>query len=104
MVTDARYAGKPLLRLLELYVLRAIDELPTAEQTKLDAIAPKLQVLYGGAGQWYEAVAASVHLPESMPAAIRDLWDKNRQIARASGATLTPQRFAEMFVDDNFAG
>lgn len=28
MASNPRYDGKPLLRLLELYVLRAIDELP----------------------------------------------------------------------------
>jgi hypothetical protein len=103
MVTDARYDGKPLLRLLELYVLRAIGELPAAEDATLNAMAPKLQALYGGAGLWSDAVAASVHLPDNIPDTIRSMWQKNRDIARANRVTLTPQTFAEMFVDDNLA-
>ena len=104
MVTDTRYDGKPLLRLLELYVLRAIGELPAAEEATLNAMAPKLQALYGGGGHWYEAVAASVHLPDSISDTIRSMWRKNRDIARANRVALTPQKFAEMFVDDNLAG
>jgi hypothetical protein len=103
MLTDTRYDGKPLLRLLELYVLHAIGELPAAEEATLNAMAPKLRALYGGAGPWYEAVAASVHLSDDMPDTIRGMWQKNSDIARANHVTLTPQKFAEMFVDDNFA-
>jgi len=63
MVTNPRHDGKPLLRLLELYVLRAIDELPQGEQQTLERISPKLQSIYGGNGKWYDAVAVAVHMP-----------------------------------------
>ena len=65
MSDDLRYDGKPLLRLLELYVLNAVDELPAPEQETLNRLAPKLQAVYGGKGQWDEAVAscASVVVP-----------------------------------------
>jgi hypothetical protein len=104
MVTDERYDGKPLLRLLELYVLNVIGELAPDDREKLDAMAPKLRALYGGTGSWQEAVAASVRMPSDMPATIRAMWAKNQDIARANGMPLTPQRFAQMVVDDNFAG
>jgi len=58
MAASSRYDGKPLLRLLELYVLWAIGELPQAEQDKLNGMAPKLQAIYGGGGQWHDAIAA----------------------------------------------
>lgn len=103
MISNPRYEGKPLLRLLELYVLRAIGELSPAEQQSLEKMAPKLQTIYGGKGEWHEAVAAAVHMPADMPVAIRDMWDRNLEIARANGATLHPQMFAEMFVDENLA-
>lgn len=103
MASNPRYDGKPLLRLLELYVLRALDELPQAERQTLDKMAPKLQAIYGGNGEWHEAVAAAVHMPADMPVAIRDMWAKNLEIARANGVTLHPQMFAEMFVDENLA-
>ena len=100
MASNPRYDGKPLLRLLELYVLRAIVELPQTEQRTLERMAPKLQAIYGGNGEWQEAVAA-VHMPADMPAAIRDMWAKSLEIARANGVTAAPQKFAEMFVDEN---
>ena len=103
MVTNPRHDGKPLLRLLELYVLRAIDELPQGEQQTLERISPKLQSIYGGNGKWYDAVAVAVHMPPDMPFAIRNMWVRNLELARVNGTTLLPQVFAEMFVDENFA-
>ncbi|WP_027052506.1 hypothetical protein [Mesorhizobium erdmanii] len=103
MSTDPRHEGKPLLRLLELYVLWAIGELSQESEDGLKKMAPKLQSIYGGDGQWYDAIAQSMHMPEGMPAAIRDMWARNLKIARDNNVTLTPQQFAEMFVDNNFA-
>ena len=51
MIDGSRYDGQPLLRLLELYVLWAIGELPQAEQDRLNTMAPKLQSIYGGGGE-----------------------------------------------------
>jgi hypothetical protein len=34
-----------------------------------------------------------------MPILIRQLWVERKEIARKKGAPLTPQHFAEMFVD-----
>ncbi|WP_426425817.1 hypothetical protein [Bradyrhizobium genosp. A] len=39
-----------------------------------------------------------------MPERLRVLWMRNMEIARQNDAVLTPQEFAEMVVDDNFAG
>ena len=101
-MSDNRYEGKPLLRLLELYILHTLGELPPAEQETLTRLAPKLQAVYGGNGAWQEAVAAAVHMPAEMPQFIRDMWDKNLEIARANNVpALTAQKFAEMFVDEN---
>ncbi|HJS45631.1 MAG TPA: hypothetical protein VJ753_04440 [Rhizomicrobium sp.] len=102
MSDDPRYDGKPLLRLLELYILKALDELPAMEQETLTRLAPKLQAIYGGNGQWYEAIEAAVHMPKDMPQLIRDMWAKNLEIARAKNVpALSAQKFAEMFVDEN---
>ena len=101
-MSDNRYNGKPLLRLLELYILHVLGELPAAEQETLNRLAPKLQTVYGGNGAWHEAVGAAVHMPAEMPQFIRDMWEKNLEIARANNVPpLTVQKFAEMFVDEN---
>jgi hypothetical protein len=103
MSDNPRYDGKPLLRLLELYALMAIDELPQTDRQTLERMAPKLRAIYGGDGEWHEAVAAAVRMPADMPAAFQDMWTRNLEIERANGVTLPPQMFAEMFVDENLA-
>jgi hypothetical protein len=101
-MSDNRYDGKPLLRLLELYVLKALDQLPPLEEETLNRLAPKLQAVYGGNGAWHEAVAAAVRMPTDMPQLIRDMWDKNLEIARTNNVpALSAQKFAELFVDEN---
>lgn len=102
MSTNPRYDGQPLLRLLDVYVLWAIGELSQESEEGLKRMASKLQSLFGGDGQWHDAVAQSMHMPEGMPAAIQDMWRRNVEIARVNGTTLPPERFAEMFVDENF--
>lgn len=84
-------------------MLKAIGELSQELEDALNAMAPKLQSIYGGDGRWNDAIAQAMHMPEEMPAAIRDMWERNLKIARDNGVILTPQQFAEMFVDNNFA-
>jgi hypothetical protein len=99
-----RYSGKPLLRLLECYVLDAIDALPDGEAQALTNMTPKLREIYGHGGEWPEIVAATVSLPPEAKAAIKGMWERNQQIATDNNVTLTAQEFAEMFVDDNLVG
>ena len=102
MVSNPRYDGKPLLKLLEFYVLKAIGELSREEEELLIAMAPKLQAIYGGGGQWHDAIESAVRMETETPSQIRDMWTRNQEIARANGVKLTPRQFAEIFVDDNF--
>ena len=74
---NPRYDGKPLLRLLELYVLWVIGELPISEARTLEAMTPKLQKTYGASGNWHDVVASAVQIPDDMPATIRRLWACN---------------------------
>jgi hypothetical protein len=103
MESDPRYAGKPLLRLLECYVLRAIGALPEKEAQTLSDMTPKLREVYAHSGQWPEIIAATVNLPPQAGDAIKGMWDRNQQLAAENNITLSAQEFAEMFVDDNFA-
>jgi hypothetical protein len=103
MSANPRYDGKPLLRLLELYVLWAIGELSEVDEGRLVAMTPKLQSIYGVSGAWHDVLAAAVHMPKDMPASIQQIWAKNTAIANKKNANLSPQVFAEMFVDENLA-
>jgi hypothetical protein len=102
MAANPRYDRKPLLKLVELYVLKAIGELSQKEEDTLNAMAPKLQRLYGGGGQWHEAIERAVLMAADTPQQIQGMWARNLEIARANGLTLTPQQFAEMIADSNF--
>lgn len=103
MSNPTRYQGKPLLRLLECYVLKAIGKLSGDEAFHLTAMQPKLAQLYRHDGTWDQIIAATMELPENMPSLIRQMWDRNQGIAGVNGVTLTAQQFAEMFVDQNLA-
>lgn len=96
-----RYVGKPMLRLLELYVLWSVDHLAEDEASRLQAMAPKLAGTFGGDGTWQNAIATTMELPEKMPELIREMWTKNQRIAAVNGVELPAQQFAEMFVDTN---
>jgi hypothetical protein len=102
MQSNSRYEGKQLIRLLECYVLWAIDELPDREYSSLLRMTPKLQELYGSSGCWQEIIAGTVGADMEMPQRLKQLWARNLEIARQNGTSLLPQQFAEMVVDDNF--
>ncbi len=101
MSSSNRYEGKPLLRLLECYVLKSIGHLGEADAVNLAAMAPKLCQIYQQTGKWDDIIAAVMQLPENMPDLILQMWERNQEIARANNVSLSPQQFAEMFVDQN---
>lgn len=100
-ISNPRYQGKPLLRLLECYVLWAIDQLSKEDANRLVKMTPALQSVYGVQADWQEIIVAVMEFPPEMPGLIRNLWIKNSEIAVENDVTLTPQQFAEMFVDEN---
>jgi len=102
-MSSQRYQGKPLLRLLECFVLKAINELSAADAENLKSMQPKLAQIYGKQGSWDQIISATMKFPENMPTLIREMWDRNQVIAKQQSTTLAPQQFAEMFVDQNLA-
>lgn len=101
--SSSRYEGKPLLKLLESYVLWTIGQLPAKDEEVLMQITPKLQSIYGIQGDWQQIVSEVMELPPNIPALIKALWAKNAQIPNENGLPLAPQHFAEMFVDNNLS-
>ena len=100
---DSRYDGKPLLRLLECYVLWAIGELASEQQSLLEGMTPRLQTTYATQGKWQDVIAKAMGFPPNMPDLIRDMWARNQVTAQTQGLSLPPQQFAEIFVDRNLA-
>lgn len=98
----SRYEGKPLLRLVELYVLWAISEISPQDEQRLHEMTPQLQSLYGIGESWHEIIASVVKMPSDAPEALRGMWLRNLELARQNDLTLAPQQFAEMVADQNF--
>jgi len=99
---NPRYDGRAFLRFLELYVLWAIEELDVEQANRVDQMTPKLQEVYKRGGNWQSIVAAEMEFPPAFPDTLKQLWEKNTEIASKNGVRLSPQQFAEMVVDENF--
>jgi hypothetical protein len=96
-----RYAGKPLLKLVDSFVLKCIGELEASSEAKLREMEPKLRQVYNCSGTWEEIIMSQLHFSPEIRTAIRDLWLKNQAIAKQHRVTLTPMQFVEMFVEKN---
>lgn len=98
-----RYEGKPFLRLLDSYVLDAIDRLDEANAKWLVEAEPYFRETFGGSGSWQDIVAQRMQFPEGMQSAIAETWQKGRvRFVEQNGHEPEPVRFAHMFVDQNF--
>jgi hypothetical protein len=98
----SRYHGKPFLRLLECYVLNAIGQLHEQHAEVLRQMEPMLAKTYGMGGAWDEIVAAQMNFPATLPDKIRGLWDRYLATAKARAASVDPEEFARVVIDDNF--
>ena len=98
-----RYDGKPLLRLVDSYVLDAIGHLPPEVDAKMTEMEPKFRQAFGDTGTWREMVAKQMRFPADLPGAIREVWEKGRVRFRAAqGGEPDPGEFTQTFVDTNF--
>jgi hypothetical protein len=97
-----RYEGKPLRRLLECYVLSAIDKLDEEQCEALRGIESKLALTYNRSGTWREIIHDEMGFPDSLPIKIREVWEDNLARIRDNGGEIDPNEFAMAFVDQNF--
>lgn len=95
-----RYKGRPLLIILENYILAAIGELAA---DKHDLAAKIVQSAFGGGQDWMQTVRQKLELGDSLDESLRRLWVNNQSIAKQNSTTLQPIQFAKMIADQNFA-
>jgi hypothetical protein len=98
--TDERYKGKPLLILLENYVLDCIGQLP---KDKVPTITSMIQRVYGGGEDWKATLRTALQLDGSLDECLRQTWAGNQDLAMKAKQTLSPEEFARMVVDSNFS-
>lgn len=101
---DERYEGKPLLRLVELYVLDAIGALTPEHDALLKAMSPQLCQTYEipEGGDWRQAIVKALGIPDDSPEIIRETWEKAETMAAKDKVNLAAETFAVAFVDANF--
>ena len=98
-----RYTGKPLLRLVDSYVLDAIGHLPAEVDAKMTEMEPQFHATFGTTGTWRQIVAGQMRFPEGLPGAIREVWDKGRaRFLAEAGYEPDPAEFVRGFVDSKF--
>lgn len=97
-----RYSGKPLLRLIECYVLDVVGQLDNQQRATLEAMEPKLQSLYKSGGTWRQIVAEQMNFDESLNDQIRGFWKMYSSDALARGMPVDANQFAMLFVNQNF--
>ena len=91
-MNDKRYEGKPLLRLLDCYVLALTGNLAPAMEAK---VAQTVKATYGGSSDWKLTLREAVKLPSNMDERILALW-------RSQPVGADPLGFALAVSDDNF--
>jgi hypothetical protein len=66
-----RYRGKPLLILLENYVLSCIGCLPPEKATALISV---VQRVYGGGDDWKATLRSTLHLGDALDENVKQMW------------------------------
>ena len=95
-----RFRGRPLLIVLENYVLAAIGVLPKDAEQRLTQL---VKSVFGGDDDWKKTVRQQLELAEGIDDSFRELWNRNQSIAQQDGIELHPVQFAKAVVDTNFA-
>jgi hypothetical protein len=100
-MNNPRYDGKPMLRLLECYVLKSIGALTLEQERQLNEMESGLRKTFESSGTWDKMIAEQMGFSPELPAYLVDLW---RQNLSASGdqTRLPPDHFAQHVVDSNF--
>ena len=81
-----RYQGKPLLILLENWILHTIGEL---EQSKVATMRTTVQRVYGGGENWNETLRNVLHLEDEIEDVFRKLWQRNQRLLHKTGLNCT---------------
>ncbi len=94
-----RYRGRPLLLVLENYVLAAIGEISDEQRERM---ATFVQATFGGSEDWMLTVREKLSLANTLDAELCQVWERNRALAKEHGLDLAPNHFAQLLVDENF--
>ena len=101
---EGRYAD-PFVRILELYVLKAVGALEKDDEQAMKELTPELQEIYGLSSGWLKIVEHVMEFPREASEEIRSLWlERKQEVAQSEGRRLRPEEFAQEFADQCFDG
>lgn len=100
--TMSRYEGRPLLRLVDCFVLDTIDQLDDAQRATLEALEPRLAKTFDASGTWQEMVGGQMGFAQDLPDKIRPFWRGYIDQAATQTLRADPQAFVVAFVAQNF--
>jgi hypothetical protein len=89
-----------LLVLLENYVLSCIGQLPRDKESRLSSIT---EHVFGGGSDWKTTLRARLQLSDTIDFILCQMWTTNQKRAQLVNQSLSPEDFARMVVDQNFA-
>ena len=99
-VEPERYKGRPLLVLLENYVLHCIGALDFGADARLLYI---VQQVFGGDADWKTTIRQQLHLSDGLDNDLREMWRNSQARADQLQVQLHPVQFAKMVVDENWS-
>jgi len=100
--TPDRYKDRPLLRLLDCYILDVIGELPKQQKEVLEKLEPRLHEVFGSTGSWREIVEVQMGFVPSVPLGIETVWASFQENEQRLGRKPSPAEFVREFVAQNF--
>lgn len=93
----------PFVRILELYVLKAVGALEKEDAEAMKKLTPELQQIYGHGGGWTRIVEHVMEFPRDAMDETRALWiERKDEVAQNEGRRLHPEEFAREFADRYF--
>lgn len=91
----ARYAGRPLLRPVDLYVLDAVALLADDDRAKVEGMTSRLRETLGStASTWQGVLGDALRLPATFHKDVRTQWAEQSAAAAATGQTISADDYA----------
>ncbi len=90
---------KPVVLLLENYILDRIGMLPQADELTTAVIVEKA---FAEKQNWRERLRVEFGFTEAVDSQLKGMWKQAQSIAATEGASLSAREFAQMVVEENF--
>lgn len=98
-----RYESRPLLRLLDAYVLDVLGALDERTEALARSVKDKTAAALGVEGEtWQEVIETAMSIPPDAPDQLRIMWEQRVHAVIDEGGTPDVIEFAHAVVDSTF--